>query len=324
MGDLKTISTGVRLLLRILIDPIKTMSQNNSTKAIAYAFMANLGIAVSKAGAAVWTGSGSLLAEAIHSFADCGNQVLLFIGMKRATRLATAKHPMGFGRESYIWSMMVAITLFSVGGLFSIYEGWLRLGEQHEVENGGIAILILLIAVGLEAFSLKGALNALEEEKGHKGLWQWFKDTHSSELMVVVGEDLAALLGLVIAAVMLGMTMLTGNPVYDALGSIFIGILLVVVAVLVGREVHSLLLGEADADIRDAVTDFLQQQPEVVQVLNIWAINHGNQVMLAIKAELLPDLRVAEAVMAINKMELEIKSAHNRVNWVFFEIDNSD
>ena len=170
------------------------MSHDNSTKAIVYAFVANLGIAITKTAAAVWTGSGSLLAEAVHSFADCGNQVLLFIGMKRSSRLATAQHPMGFGRESYIWSMMVAITLFSVGGLFSIYEGWLRLGEHHVVENAGIAMLILLIAVALEAVSLRGALNALQDERGERGLWQWFKETHSSELMVVVGEDLAALL----------------------------------------------------------------------------------------------------------------------------------
>jgi len=300
------------------------MSHDNSTKAIAYAFAANFGIAISKSGAAVWTGSGSLLAEAIHSFADCGNQVLLFVGMKRASRLATAKHPMGFGRESYIWSMMVAITLFSIGGLFSIYEGWLRFGEHHVVENTGIALLVLLVAVVLEALSLKGAMGAVDKEKAGRSLWQWFKETHSSELMVVVGEDLAALLGLVIAFVMLGLTMLTGNAVYDAIGSILIGILLVIVALLVGREVHSLLLGEADITIRDAVTDYLVTQPSVVKVLNVWAINHGDQVMLAIKAELRPDLKVSDAVIAINSMEEQIKKMHGRVKWVFFEIDNSD
>ena len=300
------------------------MSHDNSTKAIAYAFAANLGIAISKTGAAVWTGSGSLLAEAIHSFADCGNQVLLFIGTKRASRLATAKHPMGFGRESYIWSMMVAITLFSVGGLFSIYEGWLRFGEQHDVENVGIALLVLLVAVVLEALSLKGAMGAVQKEMGGRNLWQWFKETHSSELMVVVGEDLAALLGLVIAFVMLGLTLLTGNAVYDAIGSILIGILLVMVALLVGREVHSLLLGEADIEIQNTVSDYLDAQPSVVKVLNVWAVNHGDQVMLAIKAELLADLKVADAVTSINSMEEQIKNMHSRVKWVFFEIDNSD
>lgn len=300
------------------------MSHSNSTKAIVYAFVANLGIAVTKSGAAFWTGSGSLLAEAIHSFADCGNQILLFIGMKRSARSATAKHPMGFGREAYIWSMMVAITLFSVGGLFSIYEGWERYHEPHAVENAEIALGILLAAVVMEALSLKGALGAMKEERGDRSLWHWFRDTHSSELMVVVGEDLAALLGLVIAAAMLGLTLLTGNTMYDAVGSMLIGVLLVIVALVVGREVHSLLLGEADVGIRDLVGEFLSGQADVVRVLNIWAINHGSNVMLAVKVELTPELTVAKAVDLINGWERDIKTAHSRVKWVFFEIDNSD
>ena len=300
------------------------MSHNHSTKAIFYAFAANLGIAITKTGAALWTGSGSLVAEAVHSFADCGNQVLLFIGMKRAAKNATQQHPMGYGREAYIWSMMVAITLFSIGGLFSVYEGWKRYQEPHVVENAGIAMAILLIAVVMESLSLKGAMAALQDQKGQRSLWQWFRETHSSELMVVVGEDLAALLGLVIAASMLGLTMLTGNSVYDAIGSIFIGLLLIVVALVVGKEVHALLLGEADAETRDAVSNELQQHPDVVRVLNIWAINHGNDVMLALKAELLPELTVSQAVTLINSLEKDIKIKHPRVKWVFFEIDNAD
>ncbi len=300
------------------------MSHNNSTKAIIYAFAANLGIAITKTAAAIWTGSGSMLAEAVHSFADCGNQVLLFIGMKRAAKSATQHHPMGYGRESYIWSMMVAITLFSVGGLFSVYEGWERYNHLHTVENAEIALVVLLIAVLMEALSLKGALDAMKTEQGGRSLWQWFRETHSSELMVVIGEDLAALLGLVIAAAMLGLTLLTGNAVYDALGSILIGLLLIGVALMVGHEVHALLLGEADAEIRDAVTAFLQQQSGVVRVLNTWAINHGNDVMLAVKVELLPELTISQAVPLINDMESRIKNQHSRVKWVFFEIDNQD
>jgi cation diffusion facilitator family transporter len=300
------------------------MSHSNSTTAIIFAFAANLGIAVVKTGAAMWTGSGSLLAEAIHSFADCGNQVLLFIGMKRSSREATAKHPMGFGRESYIWAMMVAITLFTVGGLFSIHEGWLRYQQPQAVENAEIALGILLIAVILEALSLNAAMNAIKPERGELGLWQWFRETPSSELMVVIGEDLAALLGLLIAAAMLGLTLLTGNVAYDACGSILIGALLIGVAMLISVEIHSLLLGEADSVIRDGVRRFLDQQSCVIRTLNVWAINHGSQVMVAIKAELLPDMTVLQAVNAINELEKQIKIAHPRVKWVFFEIDNSD
>ncbi|MCX7088991.1 MAG: cation diffusion facilitator family transporter [Methylococcales bacterium] len=300
------------------------MSQANSTTAIFYAFSANLGIAVAKTGAALWSGSGSLIAEAIHSYADCGNQVLLYIGMKRSTKAATQKHPMGYGRESYIWSMMVALILFSVGGVFSIHEGWLRYINPQDVENTQVALIILAIAVVMEAFSLKGAIAAMAEERKGRSFWTWFKDTHSSELMVIVGEDIAALAGLVIALVMLSLTLITGNSAFDAAGSILIGMLLIIVAMLIGREVHSLLIGEAAADIRDNVQRFLEGQPNVVRVINLWAINHGDGVMLAIKAELNPDMRVSEAAESINTMEKKIKQDNIRVKWIFFEIDNAD
>lgn len=297
---------------------------SNSTTAIFYAFSANLAIAAAKTGAAMWTGSGSLLAEAIHSFADCGNQILLMVGMKRSEKEATRQHPMGFGRESYIWSMMVAFVLFSVGGVFSIYEGWLRYINPHDVENAGVALLILLIAIGLETVSLKGALAAMQEEKGERSLWQWFKETQSSELMVVTGEDLAALAGLVIALVMLGLTVITGNTAYDAAGSILIGLLLVTVAVIIGKEVHSLLLGESAEALEDSIKHYLEVQPCVVRVLNLWAINHGNNIMVTIKAELKPDMTVLTAVEEINALEHHIKEAHSRVKWIFFEIDTAD
>jgi cation diffusion facilitator family transporter len=300
------------------------MANNNSTKAVLYAFTANLGIALAKTGAAVWTGSGSMLAEAIHSYADCGNQVLLLIGMKRSGKEATQKHPMGFERESYIWSMMVAFILFSVGGVFAVHEGWDRYLHPHAIENATAALLVLVVAVGMEAFSLKGALDAMKEEKGNQSLWQWFKSTHSSELMVVTGEDIAALLGLVIAFVTLGLAVITGNTAFDAFGSILIGLLLIIVAAVVGAEVHSLLIGESAEDIRANIQTYLEAQPCVVRVLNIWAINHGNSVMVAIKAELKPEMTVSTAVQEINAMERQIKLTHNRVKWIFFEIDIKD
>lgn len=317
--------TAYHLISQIIsFDQTNNMATNNSTKAVLYAFSANFGIALAKTGAAVWTGSGSMLAEAIHSYADCGNQVLLLIGMKRAVKEATQKHPMGYERESYIWSMMVAFILFSVGGVFAVHEGWDRFLHPHAIENANVALLILLAAVGMEAFSLKGALSAMEEEKGDKSLWQWFKQTHSSELMVVTGEDIAALLGLVIALITLGLAVVTGNTAFDAIGSILIGLLLIVVAGIVGAEVHSLLIGESAEDIRGSVQGYLEAQPCVLRVLNIWAINHGNSVMVSIKAELKPDLMVLNAVNEINAMERQIKQTHSRVKWIFFEIDNDD
>lgn len=300
------------------------MSHANSTKAVLYAFIANLCIALAKTGAAVWTSSGSMLAEAIHSYADCGNQVLLLVGMKRSVKEATQKHPMGYERESYIWSMMVAFILFSVGGVFAMYEGWIRYLHPHVLENTNIALMILVVAVAMEAFSLRGALDAMQEEKGSQTLWQWFKSTHSSELMVVTGEDIAALVGLVIALIGLGLAVLTGNPVYDACGSMLIGLLLIIVAAVVGAEVHSLLVGESAEETRAGINAYLEAQPCVLRVLNVWAINHGNSVMVSIKAELKSDMTVLEAVKEINAMERQMKANDSRIKWIFFEIDDDD
>ncbi len=298
------------------------MAHSNSLKAIFYAFSANLGIALAKTGAAFWTGSGALLAEAIHSYADCGNQILLFIGLKRAEKQPTLQHPMGYGREPYIWSMMVAFTLFSVGGVFSIHEGWQRYNEIHELENAGIALLILLIASGMEYLSLKGALTAMQGELNGRSLWQWFRETPSSELMVVIGEDIAALLGLVIAFIMLGLALITGNTIYDAIGSILIGILLISVAIIVGREIHSLLLGESAREVQSAIHDFLAAQDDVCQVFNVWAIYHGKQIMLAVKVEMSSDQTVGNTVTRINTLEKMIKQQHPQVAWIFFELDD--
>jgi cation diffusion facilitator family transporter len=300
------------------------MPSSQSSIAIFSAFAANLGVAAIKSGAAFWTGSGSMLAEAIHSYADCGNQILLFIGMKRSEKEATRKHPMGFGRESYIWSMMVAFMLFSVGGVFSVYEGWQRYTHPHTVENIGVALFVSMLAMGLEYFSLKRALAAIQQEKGTNSLWQWLKETQSSELIVVLGEDLTALAGLGIAIVMLVLTMATGNTAYDAVGSILIGTLLITVAIVIGTVVHSLLLGEAAEKISDNIEQYLENQPCVIRVLNVWAIKHGKNVIVAIKAELEPDMTVRRAVDEINAMERQIKQTHPRVKWVFFEIDNTD
>lgn len=300
------------------------MSTPSSTKAILYALGANTTIAIIKTGTALWTGSGSMMAEAIHSFADCGNQILLFIGMKRSSLPASEKHPMGYDREAYIWSMMVALLLFSVGGLFSFYEGVHRYLHPQPVDHLGLAIVILIFAFGLEAFSLRGALEALKDEKGDKTMWQWFQETHSSELMVVLGEDLAALAGLGIALVTTILVAITGNVVFDAIGSALIGTLLIAVSYVVAKEVHSLLLGEADPKIRDAIQSFLEEHIHIDRVFNIFAIHHGHYVMVAVKAELPATLLVHEATGIINEIEREIKTRHPRVKWVFFEIDQED
>ena len=217
----------------------------DSLKSIFFALGANLAIALAKSVGAFFTGSASLLAEAIHSFADCANQGLLLWGLKEAGRAASPEHPLGYGRATYFWSFIVALMLFSMGGLFSIYEGLHKLSEHQPLRDPWIAIGILVFGIAAESVSLWGALREINKERGDRSLWRWFRTSRQSELLVVLGEDLAALGGLALALGFIALALATDDPMWDALGSIAIGILLILVAVLVGIEVKALLLGQS-------------------------------------------------------------------------------
>lgn len=206
---------------------------------------ANLLIAISKFVAALVTGSGAMLAEAVHSSADCANQGLLLYGIKRAKKPPTPEHPLGFGMAVYFWSFIVAIILFSLGGLFSVYEGFLKIKRPEHLENPTVALVILGISIVLESISLAGCLKQVNKSRGDTSLFKWFRTSRQSELLVVFGEDTAALMGLSVAFISILLTMYTSNPFYDALGSIVIGIILIGVAVSVGNEVKNLLLGQS-------------------------------------------------------------------------------
>ncbi len=305
------------------------MSQS-STRAILYALGANLGIGVAKAVAAAVTGSGAMLAEAIHSLADCTNQVLLFIGMARSRRPPTPEHPLGHGKAVFFWSFLVAVLLFSMGGLFSLYKGVHKL--RAAVETGGhgldrpwVAVVVLAVGIVLEGLSLAGALRESRSERRGRGLWRWFRTSRRSELLVVVGEDLAAVLGLAIAMAAVLLAVATGDPAYDAWGSIAIGVLLVVVAVAVGAEVRSLLIGEsADPDTARRIRDLVAAQPGVDEVLNLITLQLGPEVMVAVKARMAEQDTVAELVDVINRAEVALKRAFPEVRWVFFEPDVRD
>ena len=190
------------------------MSQASSVKAVLYALGANSGILLAKGVAAAVTGSSAMLAEAIHSAADCGNQVLLLFGMKDAVRPPDAKHPLGYGKVVYFWAFLVAVILFTLGGLFSVYEGWHKLHQTEPVSNPGVAIAVLVVAIVLEAFSLAGCIREIRKISGRKTLWQFFRTSRNSELIVVLGEDIAALAGLVFALVAVVLAVLTGNPMW--------------------------------------------------------------------------------------------------------------
>jgi cation diffusion facilitator family transporter len=302
------------------------MSHGNegSTKAILYALGANFGIAVSKFAAAWWTNSGSMLAEAIHSTADCANQLLLLLGMKEAKRAATPDHPLGHHRVTYFWSMIVALLLFFMGGAFSVYEGLERLGHPHAMENGTIAMVVLGVAALLEAFSLWGALREIRKESGGKSFLRWFRESRQPELMVVAGEDIAALAGLVLAFIAVAATVITGNPLWDALGTLAIGAVLMLVAVLVLVEVKALIVGEsASPELRAEIEAFVATQPEVAQVLNIITLAWGDKMVIAVKARMTDMERVTglEMVHAINAVEERMQQRWPQAAWVFFEPD---
>ena len=301
------------------------MSQPNSLKSIFYALAANLAIAVAKLAAAIVTNSGSMMAESIHSFADSGNQGLLLWGVRTAKRPPDSRHPLGYGKSIYFWSFVVAIMLFSMGGLFSIYEGSHKLQGSEGLESPAIAIGVLVFAIVAEGLSLAGCLREVNKVRGSRSYFQWFRDTRQSELMVIFGEDLAALCGLMFALAAIALTVVTGDPVYDAIGSIVIGVLLLVIALLVGREVKELIIGQGVEQAKhDAMLGFLRRQPEVAHVYSLLTLQLGNDVMVAIKARMTPQPSDNALIDTINATEAAFQAAFPEVVWCFFEPDNRD
>jgi cation diffusion facilitator family transporter len=292
----------------------------DSTRAVLYALAANFAIAVSKYVAASFTGSGSMLAEAVHSTADCGNQLLLLIGLKRARRPPSSDYPLGYGKETYFWSFLVAIMLFSVGGLFSLYEGWHKLQDPEELSYPLLALGVLAFGIAAESFSMWGCLREVNKVRAGRSLWQWFRESRNAELVVIFGEDLAALLGLAVAFVAVLAAWITGNVMYDALGGMAIGALLVVVAVMVGIEVKALLVGQGvEEPVRLEMLAFLDSHPSVDEVLQILTLHMGGDVMVAVKARMRDHDTQAALVEAINKVEAAFRERFPQAVWIFFE-----
>ena len=300
-------------------------SHDSTIRAILYAFLANFGIAIAKTWAALITGSGSMLAEAIHSYADTGNQVLLYLGLKQSQRPPDNEHPLGYGKLSYFWSFIVAILLFSMGGLFSIYEGYHKLLHPEPLSQVWIAIVVLVFAMLLEGGSLFGALREIGKVRGDRPFREWLKHTRSSELVVVLGEDIGAQLGLMLALVFLGLALYTGNPVYDAMGSICIGVVLLIISAFVGWRVRSLLVGRsADPEIQEVIEEILLEDPDIERVLNTITIQFGPDTMLAVKIKMNSRLTIDEAVGHINDLERNLKARIPKLKWCFVEPDITD
>lgn len=299
--------------------------KGDSFRAILFALGANFSIFVAKAIAAALTGSGAMLAEAVHSLADCANQGLLLLGLRRARRAPTEDFPLGFGKAIYFWSFLVALLLFSAGGAFSLYEGFHKLAHPEPLRWPWIAMGVLAFAIAAELVSMAACMREVNKARGTQGVWRWFRDSRQSELIVIFGEDLAALLGLVFALVAVGITMVTGDPLWDALGTLAIGVLLVVVAIGIAIEVSQLLVGQsADPRMRDAIKAYVEAQPEVHRLLNLITLQLGAEVMVAIKAEMSRDLATKGVAEAINRVEVGLKRQFSDVRWCFFEPDVAD
>lgn len=289
-------------------------------RAIYYALGANLAVATAKLAGWGLTGSGTMLAESLHSIADTGNQALLLLGLRQAGKPPSVRHPLGQGRAIYFWSFIVALMLFSMGGLLSIYEGLHRLSAPVELESVSIAIAILVFAAIAEAISLRTAVMQINKERRGRSFWSWFRESRRSALIIVAAEDSAALLGLVIAFAALLASFFTGDPVYDALGSIAIGILLVSVAITVSVEIKSLLVGEsAGPHVRDAITRFFEGRPEIRQIETLITLQQGDEVLVILKAQMREVATPRALLEDMKSCEAALLAAFPQVPRLFFE-----
>jgi cation diffusion facilitator family transporter len=295
----------------------------HSTSHIIQSLMVNLLIATSKGFAAFMTKSGSMLAETIHSFADCANQGLLLMGVKQANRPANKKHPLGYGRAVYFWSFMVAMLLFSIGGMFSIYEGVHKFQHPEPVDHIEWGIGILVFSLLLEGYATYSNIIELNKRRGSSGFFQYLRNTKDSDLVVIFGENSAAVFGLILAITALMTAYYTGDGRYDALGSLAIGIVLIAVAIFLSVEVKSLLIGEsADENINLSVKSIIEDHPEILQLINLITIQQGpGEVLMCLKIKCKSNLTALEISNMINNFEKDIREKNPEVKWIYIEPD---
>lgn len=287
---------------------------------------ANFAIACAKGVGAFITGSASMLAETLHSLSDCINQLLLLLGLRQARKPPSEKYPLGRGRELYFWSFMVAMLLFLGGGAYSIYEGIHKLQHPSPVESPYIAVAILAFALAIEGWAMAGAYKAIKERKGDRGLLQYLKETKDSDLVVIFGEDGAAVIGLAFALVAVVIAWITGDPVFDAAGTLAIGLVLVSVAVFLAYEVKSLLLGEAaDSTLLDEIRAAAAEDQRIDKVLRALTVQQGpGEVLVACKLKFRDGLSGTEMVQSINAFEERLQTKVPDVKWSFVEPDVTD
>jgi cation diffusion facilitator family transporter len=295
----------------------------NSTKAIVAAFFANAGIAVAKFVGFFITGSSSMLAESVHSVADSGNQGLLLLGHRLSKREATVAHPFGYGRERYFWSFVVALVLFSLGGAFATFEGIEKIRHPHQLESINVAIGILVFGLFLEGWSFRTAIIEARPLKGDRSWWTFIRRSRNPELPVVVMEDFGALIGLCLALIGVGMSEITGDPVWDGVGTLCIGLLLGVIAVVLAIEMKSLLIGEgASVDDRADIVAAIDASAGGRSLIHMRTQHIGpDDLLVAAKIEFDPGLDTADLAAAVDEVEAEIRTRVPTATRIYLEPD---
>ncbi|MEQ5844368.1 MULTISPECIES: cation diffusion facilitator family transporter [Paraburkholderia] len=289
-------------------------------RAVYYALVSNVAVALCKYAAAAYTHSGSALAEAIHSSADCVNQFLLLIGNRAARNRADEQHPLGFGRETHFYALLVALQIFLVGGVASVAVGVVRLLHRSPLEHPYVVIVVLCVSGVIEGSALKASIGTIDGARRKAGLWTWFRETGQPQLLLVVGEDAAALAGVVASLLAVFLSVLTGSPVFDACGGIAVGLILMGTAVFSMREIKSLIVGEAaHRHVRQAMDAWLAQRPEIRRVVSLIVLKWADDLVVAIQAELRPQDSADDLVHTIDQIENDLKRAFPPARWIFFE-----
>ena len=299
------------------------MSTEGGIRAVVAALLANVGIAISKFIAFFFTGSSSMLAEAIHSVADSGNQVLLLVGNKRAKKGADEHHPFGYGRRRYVYGFIVAIVLFLVGGLFSLYEGIHKWQAPEPLDDWWIAVLVLGVAIVLESFSFRTAIREANRSRGKRSMFRFIRDSRQPELPVILLEDAGALVGLIFAMCGVGLAVITGDGRFDALGAISVGTLLVVIAVFLAMEMTAMLVGEgALPEEVFAIRAALESSPGVRRVIHMRTLHVGpDELLVAAKIAILNSATGASITADIDAAEQALRAAVPTARYVFLEPD---
>ncbi|MCU1411308.1 MAG: cation transporter [Rhodoglobus sp.] len=301
------------------------MSASGGGKAIIAALLANLGIAIAKFVGFLVSGSSSMLAESVHSLADTGNQGLLLLGGRKSRKLADESHPFGYGRERYVYAFVVSIILFSVGGVFSIYEGVEKIqhANEHALDNPIVPLVILLVAIGLESFSLRTAIRESNHVRGNQGWISFIRHAKAPELPVVLLEDVAALTGLVFAFAGVGLTTITHDGIFDAIGTLAIGVLLVLVAIILGIETKSLLVGEgASAGDTDKIRDAINAHPDVEALIHMKTLYLGpDELLVAAKLAFGKTKKLSDVAASIDAVEAAIRAEVPIARIIYLEPD---